>query len=167
MTPDDAEAPSRSAVHSGRREDGRFLRGTARYLADQLESTETTMVHVIRSEIAHGRLRSVEAIGSLGDCELLGPETFEGFPGIVPIVWSLGDQTQHSSAMFDRDIRYVGQPIALLIGPDAASLADAASTCGISDDAFAAIQAHHEERKANRAERREKRNTAIFEEFDL
>ncbi len=134
MTPDDAEAPSRSAVHSGRREDGRFLRGTARYLADQLESTDTTMVHVIRSEIAHGWLRSVEAIGSLGDCELLGPETFEGFPGIVPIVWSLGDQTQHSSAMFDRDIRYVGQPIALLIGPDAASLADAAEQIEVDID---------------------------------
>ncbi len=108
----------------GRREDPRFLRGSARYVADLAGAS--AVVHVIRSESASGVLQSVRSIGSLGSCELLGPEQFEAVPGRVPIVWILGDQSHTSSAVLDRRIRYVGQPVALLIGPDAASVADAA-----------------------------------------
>lgn len=113
-----------------------MLRGAARYVGDHIGDRDgsTLRVHVLRSDLASGALRSVKAVGSLGECVLLGPDVFESVPGRVPIVWTLGDQTHHASAMLDRQIRYVGQPVALLIGPDEASLADASELIDIDID---------------------------------
>lgn len=145
----------------GRREDPRFLTGSARYVGDRaVDDITVRSVLVIRSEVAHGWLRSVTASGDLGACRLLGPETFETVPGIVPIMWTLGDQTHDRSKMLDRRVRYVGQPIALLIGPSRAELADAVELINVEIDPLPAVatieaaladdaQTLHDDRESN------------------
>ncbi|MEM9134395.1 MAG: xanthine dehydrogenase family protein molybdopterin-binding subunit [Actinomycetota bacterium] len=116
---------------SGRLEDPPFVTGAARYLADVVAAGGYEHVAIIRSPVAHGTWRSTrregaEAQGTVGDnAEILDLDAFASLPNRVPIVWRLGDQTQEYSSLADPVIRYVGQPVGLLIGPDPTTLADA------------------------------------------
>lgn len=59
------------------------------------------------------------------DVEFVPGDRFAELPGRIPVLWKLGDQRQMSTPVFDGRVRYVGQPVGVVIGPDAAAVADA------------------------------------------
>jgi CO/xanthine dehydrogenase Mo-binding subunit len=112
-----------------RREDPRFLRGTGRFVGD---ITAPGMVHavVVRSTHAHARLQHVDVEAArrlpgvlacitaqdVGDRLPAIPIRMGADPALVPFL-------QHPLA---RDhVRYVGEPVAVVVAEDAATAADA------------------------------------------
>ena len=73
------------------------------------------MLHaaVVRSPVAHGRLVRFEADVAQG-VTVLGPGAFDDLHP-QPILWRLGDQWQAETRVVDRHIRYVGQPLGLVV----------------------------------------------------
>jgi carbon-monoxide dehydrogenase large subunit len=92
--------------------DAVLLAGGARFVDD---ISLPAMVHaaVVRSPVAHGRLVRFEADVALG-VTVLGPEAFDDLHPL-PILWRLGDQWQTETRVVDRHVRYVGQPLALVV----------------------------------------------------
>ncbi len=142
---------------TGRLEDPPLLTGEASYLADALTARASSApgppagrawerVRVVRSEIAHGTWRatrlSADAPAAIADAvTVLGLDAFAALPRRVPIVWHLGDQTHDHSVVADPHVRYVGQPVGLVIGPDDATLADAADWVEVTIDPLPPIAA--------------------------
>ncbi len=142
---------------TGRLEDPPLLTGEASYLADALTARASSgpgppagraweRVRVVRSEIAHGTWRatrlSADAPAAIADAvTVLGLDAFAALPRRVPIVWHLGDQTHDHSVVADPHVRYVGQPVGLVIGPDDATLADAADWVEVTIDPLPPIAA--------------------------
>ncbi|MEL6983804.1 MAG: xanthine dehydrogenase family protein, partial [Actinomycetota bacterium] len=124
----------------GRVEDPAFLTGRARYLADLVAADPGGYQHVrvIRSEVANGHWRSTELPtedrAAMADVEVIGLDRFAALPNRVPVVWQLGDQTHDHSRLADPHVRYVGQPVGLLIGPDPMAVADAAEAVRVEID---------------------------------
>ncbi len=121
----------------GRVEDPAFLTGRARYLADLIAdgSEHYDHVRIIRSEVAHGHWQSVELTSGLApDVDLIGLDRFARLPNRVPVVWHLGDQTHDHSLLADPHVRYVGQPVGLLVGADQAAVADAVERVTVEID---------------------------------
>ncbi len=71
--------------------------------------------------------------------DVIDLQLFAQLPNRVPIVWHLGDQTHHHSPLADHQIRYVGQPVGLLIGPDPVTLADAVEAVEVEIDEHAPV----------------------------
>ncbi|MFE0152577.1 xanthine dehydrogenase family protein molybdopterin-binding subunit [Nonomuraea sp. NPDC059007] len=113
-----------------RREDARLLTGTGRFVgAVRLPG----MVHafVVRSPIAHGRLLGCAADAVRGLDGVLDVITAREAPGAaLPCVTVAPGQAQTSYPVLDDTLRYVGQPVALVVARtpelarDAADLID-------------------------------------------
>lgn len=111
-----------------------MLTGRSRYLAD-LAVDGASHVAVVRSPVAHGTLRAVTWTEEPpAGVELIPIDAFDRFPGLVPIVWHRGDQTQASSQLVDRHLRYPGQPVALVVGPSESAVADAVELVAVDVD---------------------------------
>ncbi len=114
-------------------EDPDLLRGRSRFLDDL--ASDAWAVVVVRSEIAHGVVRSIGTEGPLpGEAVLIGPETWAAVPGRVPVLWTLGEQRQHATPIWDGVVRYVGQPIAVVAAPTIAAAQDAAERVVVETD---------------------------------
>jgi aerobic carbon-monoxide dehydrogenase large subunit len=92
--------------------DAVLLAGGARFVDD---ISLPAMLHaaVVRSPVAHGRLVRFEADVARG-VTVLGPEAFDDLRPL-PILWRLGDQWQTETRVVDRHVRYVGQPLGLVV----------------------------------------------------
>ncbi|MEM9713476.1 MAG: molybdopterin cofactor-binding domain-containing protein [Actinomycetota bacterium] len=102
-----------------------LLTGRTRFLDDL--GGDAWAVVIVRSQVAHGVVRSVTTAGPLPHgATLVGPEVWCGLPGRVPVLWTLGDQHQCSVPLWDGTVRYVGQPVAVVAAPTAADAQDAA-----------------------------------------
>lgn len=140
---------------NGRLEDPPLVTGAAHYLADVVAGGGYEQVAVVRSPVAHGTWQAttwqvttwdsahgphgaVDPTGPDG-IDLLGLDAFAHLPNRVPIVWLLGDQTQEHSTLADPVIRYVGQPVGLVIGADAVTLADAVESVEVRIDERTAL----------------------------
>jgi aerobic carbon-monoxide dehydrogenase large subunit len=114
-----------------RTEDRRFLRGEGQYVAD-LKSDRTTYAAILRSSVAHGRLMAIRA------------EAARALPGVRAIITAsdmpsgvqkipLRQQVLDEGLPFlqpviaDTVVRYVGEPIAVIIADDLSIAEDAAA----------------------------------------
>ena len=111
-----------------RREDARFLTGRARYVADLVLPGALTLVFV-RSPVAHARIRRVDltavraapgVVAAYTGAELAAvSEPFDHLltiPGVRPLRWPV--------LAVDR-VRYVGDPLAVIVADHAAAAEDA------------------------------------------
>ena len=117
-----------------RLEDRRFLRGTGTYVGD-LSSSGLLRAVVLRSPVAHGRIRSIDAAGALAlpgvhaviTAAQIGspvpriPIRLQPLPVLVPY---------HQPVIAETKVRYVGEPMAVVLADSAA----------IAEDAFDAIR---------------------------
>ena len=108
-----------------RLEDSRLVTGQGRYVAD-LVSAETLHAHFVRSPIAHGNLtgldtteaRSLPGVVEIVTAETLALADLPPPPGI--------DRDDVKRPLLARDrVRYVGEPIAMVVAESAAQAADA------------------------------------------
>ena len=106
-------------------EDSRLVTGQGRYVAD-LISAETLHAHFVRSPIAHGLLtgldtgdaRSLPGVVDIVTAETLGLADLPPPPGI--------DRDDVKRPLLARDrVRYVGEPLAMVVAESAATAADA------------------------------------------
>ena len=127
---------------SKRREDVRFLTGNGRY-TDDINVHGQAHVHFLRSEVAHGELRSVDvsAADSMpGVIRIFTGTDFEGVGGL-PCGWQVTDR--HGEPMREPGhpvlaqgkVRHVGDPIAAVVAETAEQARDAseAITCDIEE----------------------------------
>ena len=101
--------------------DGALLSGRALFV-DDLHLPGMLHAAVVRSQVAHGTLTRFEAPET--DATVLGPDDFSHLQPL-PILWSLGDQWQVETLVVDRHIRYVGQPLGLVVAASRAKAEDA------------------------------------------
>ncbi len=127
---------------STRREDVRFLSGNGRY-TDDINIHGQAYVHFLRSEVAHGVLKSVDtsaAASMPGVVRIFTGADFEGVGGL-PCGWQVTDR--HGEPMKEPahpvlaqgKVRHVGDPIAAVVAETAAQARDAAEaiSCDIEE----------------------------------
>src|SRR5690349_8119421 len=112
-----------------RTEDLRFLRGRGTYVADVNRPGQLTAV-ILRSSVPHGFLRRVDAGRALqlpGLRNVLVAKNFaEPIPRIALRLQPLPQlEPFHQPMIADRKVRYVGEPVAVVIADSAAIAEDA------------------------------------------
>jgi len=90
--------------------DAPLLAGRATFVDD---ITPPGLLHaaVVRSPVAHAVLRGLSVPDG---ATVFGPEAFSGLAP-QPVAWVLEDQWQRHTPVFDAHVRYVGQPLAVVV----------------------------------------------------
>jgi carbon-monoxide dehydrogenase large subunit len=112
-----------------RTEDLRFLRGRGTYVADVKRPRQLSAV-ILRSSVAHGRLRGINASRALAMPGVHRVLTAKDFDNEIPrIALRLQPLPQlesfHQPMIADTKVRYVGEPIAVVLAETAALAEDA------------------------------------------
>jgi aerobic carbon-monoxide dehydrogenase large subunit len=110
-------------ARAARREDARLLVGRGRFVG---RVRLPGMVHafVVRSPIPHGRLVGCD-IAAAGGLDVITPQDATGVR--LPCVSLAPGQPETSYPVLDETIRYVGQPLAMVVAPTLAAAMDAAT----------------------------------------
>jgi carbon-monoxide dehydrogenase large subunit len=129
-----------------RREDIRFLTGTGRY-TDDLNRPGQAYVHFLRSNVAHGRLKSVnteEAAKMPGVVRIFTGADFEGV-GSIPCGWQVTDkhgqpmQEPAHPVLAQGKVRHVGDPIAAVVAETPDQARDAAEAIEVDIEDLPAV----------------------------
>jgi carbon-monoxide dehydrogenase large subunit len=118
-------------------EDLRFVRGRGKYIAD-LPAEGCLHAAVLRSPIAHARIRAIDAQSALGLNGVRAVLTAAEI-GTVPKV-PLRTDIQPGQKLLEQPmiasgkVRYVGEPVAVVIAQDAATAEDALAHIGLDLD---------------------------------
>jgi carbon-monoxide dehydrogenase large subunit len=125
-----------------RLEDPRLLVGGGRYAEDL---TRPRMVHavIVRSPHAHARVRSVDPRRALAHPGVLACLTSADLAGVPPIPVRLGGKPEHVPYLqppLARDtVRYVGEPVAVVVATAQASAVDARELVDVEYDILPAL----------------------------
>ncbi|MFD1509343.1 xanthine dehydrogenase family protein molybdopterin-binding subunit [Lacimonas salitolerans] len=129
-----------------RREDIRFLTGAGNY-TDDINIYGQTYVHFLRSDVAHGRLTSIDtsaAEGMPGVLRVFTGKDFEGVGGL-PCGWQVTDkhgapmQEPGHPVLAQGKVRHVGDPIAAVVAETAAQARDAAEAIVVEIEDLPAV----------------------------
>ena len=114
-------------------EDARLLRGQGRYV-DDLRRDGMLYAAIVRSSVAHGRLRAVDASAAL---KLIGVravitarEIMQAMNGVVPTIPLRQDAVPQvepfqQPVIAHAKVRYVGEPVAVVVADNPAQAEDA------------------------------------------
>ncbi|ANB34943.1 carbon-monoxide dehydrogenase large subunit [Rhodovulum sulfidophilum] len=131
---------------SKRREDKRFLTGKGRY-TDDINLPGQAHAWFVRSQVAHGRLTSVdtsEAEAMPGVLRVFTGTDFEGVGGL-PCGWLITDRfgqpmQEPGHPVLARDkVRHVGDPVAVVVAETAEQARDAAEAVEVEIDELPAV----------------------------
>ena len=131
---------------SKRREDVRFLTGAGNY-TDDINVAGQAHVYFLRSDIAHGRINSIDtsaAEAMPGVVRVFTGKDFEGVGGI-PCGWEVTDK--HGAPMQEPahpilaqgKVRHVGDPIAAVVADSLAEARDAAEAIDLDIEELPAV----------------------------
>ena len=112
-----------------RREDLRFLRGRGEYV-DDLKIPDLLYAVILRSPVAHGRIDSLDASAALklpGVHAVITAKDMPGGPPIIPMrLQPLPEFKPYEQPVIAHDkVRYVGEPIAVVLADSVAEAEDA------------------------------------------
>jgi carbon-monoxide dehydrogenase large subunit len=149
-TPPRPAPPGRWIGHPLRRlEDGRYLRGQARYIADLALPGMVHMV-VVRSPYAHARLEAISldrAWRAPGVLAVVTGRDLEGRVQPLPVEAREGAQiaraARHPLLATDR-VRYVGQPVAAVVAETGAAALEAALLVELSCEPLPPVTDPHD-----------------------
>jgi carbon-monoxide dehydrogenase large subunit len=120
-----------------RREDPRVLRGETRYL-DDIERPDMTHAAFVRSPYAHAAITSVSVPASAdGLVAVMTAADLDDMTRPFPVMEPAGAEVRESEAhpvLADGEVRYVGQPVALVIARSRALAEDAAELVEVDYD---------------------------------
>lgn len=112
-----------------RLEDGPLIRGTARFVAD-LDFPHQLHARIVRSVYAHGRIQAIdveEALASPGVVAVWTAADLEDVPPIPFRATAIQGLLPYKQPVLARDVvRYVGEPVAIVIADDPYRAEDAA-----------------------------------------
>ena len=125
-----------------RREDPRFLRGRGEYV-DDLAVDGLLYAVILRSSIAHGRIASLDPSAALKCPGVHAVITAKDMPGGVPIIpmrlQPLPEFKPYEQPVLAHDkVRYVGEPIAVVLADSVAMAEDALEAIGLNIEALPA-----------------------------
>lgn len=122
-------------------QDDRMLRGHGWYV-DDIKDAGTLHAAVLRSPIASGRIAGFDAQEAANDPAVtlvLGPDELEAGLQTIPAPWLIPGQQEVDFALFSRVIRYVGQPIAVIVAQSRAAAEDAIELIDVTFDESPAV----------------------------
>jgi carbon-monoxide dehydrogenase large subunit len=119
----------------GRLEDDRMLKGRGRYVSDW-DLPGQAYAHFVRADRPHAEILSIDASGALGLPGVIAVLTGEdaaaaglkSLPAAVPVKGRGGSELlkPHRPALAQGKVRFVGEPVAIVVAESAAMAADAA-----------------------------------------
>ena len=118
------QRPSLIGASVRRVNDPRLLTGAGRFV-DDISLPEMLQAHIVRSPVAHGTLVGFDAKRSPANL-IMGPDEIGAATEPLPFVWIAPGQKHLSVSLGDRTLRYVGQPIGVVISGSRALAEDAA-----------------------------------------
>jgi carbon-monoxide dehydrogenase large subunit len=126
-----------------RREDLRFLRGRGQYV-DDLAPAGLLHAVILRSPVAHGRIRSIDVAQALeipGVHAVITARDMPGGPPVIPMrLQPLPDFKPFEQPVIAADkVRYVGEPIAVVLASSAAIGEDALEAIALDIEALPAV----------------------------
>jgi len=118
-----------------RLEDPRLLAGKGRY-TDDIEVPGLLHAAIVRSPVPHGELRGVDTSEvDVPGAVVLGPaELAEVVVGRMPIVWHMPGDFQVDRPLVDGRVRFVGEPVAIVVAADRYAAEDAAERVYVEVD---------------------------------
>ena len=129
-------APDRPASLVGARvrriNDPRLLRGEGRYV-DDVHLAGMVHATVLRSPVAHGDITSFDATDA-GALLVLGPDDVAAATRPLDCVWLAEGQRQTTVPVAERRVRYVGQPIGVVVAASRPAAEDAAELVEVDYD---------------------------------
>ena len=129
-----------------RREDIRFLTGNGNY-TDDINLRGQAYVHFLRSDVAHGRIKSVDTTAASampGVVRVFTGADFEGVGGI-PCGWQITDkhgevmQEPAHPVLAQGKVRYVGDAIAAVVADTPEQARDAAEAIELDIEELPAV----------------------------
>ncbi|MGV6811441.1 MAG: xanthine dehydrogenase family protein molybdopterin-binding subunit [Brevirhabdus sp.] len=129
-----------------RREDIRFLTGQGNY-TDDINIHGQAYAHFLRSDVAHGRLKSIDtsaAAAMPGVLRVFTGADFEGVGGL-PCGWQVTDrhgevmQEPGHPVLAQGKVRHVGDPIAAVVAESAEAARDAAEAIEVEIEELPAV----------------------------
>jgi len=131
-----------------RHEDFRLIRGQGRY-TDDIVLPRTTYAFVLRSPVAHARIKSIDVSAArtmpgvlfVGTGDDVRAEGLGDIPCTTPLV-SRDGKPRHDTprpALAQGTVRHVGQPVALVVAETYAQARDAAEAIAVDYDALPAV----------------------------
>jgi len=129
-----------------RREDLRFLRGRGEYVDDLVVDGLLHAV-ILRSAVAHGRIVSLDISAALKCPGVHAVITGKDMPGGVPIIpmrlQPLPEFKPYEQPVLAHDkVRYVGEPIAVVLADSVAMAEDALEAIGLDIESLPAVTGH-------------------------
>ena len=129
-----------------RREDVRFLTGRGRY-TDDLNRHGQTYVHFLRSDVANGRIRSIDTSAAADMPGVVRIFTGDDFreKGSIPCGWQVTDRQgepmkePRHPILAEDFVRHVGDPIAAVVAETLAQARDAAEAIEVDIEALPAV----------------------------
>ncbi|MGM4896353.1 xanthine dehydrogenase family protein molybdopterin-binding subunit [Tardiphaga sp. 839_C3_N1_4] len=126
-----------------RMEDARFLSGSGKF-ADDLAVEGMLHAAILRSPIAHARIASIDASAALAMPGIHAVLTAQDIGGTIPIIplrlAPLPEFEPFRQPVIASDkVRYVGEPIAIVVADSRALAEDALETIGIEFEALSAV----------------------------
>ena len=127
------------SVH--RLEDARLLQGRGKFV-DDLKRPEMLHAAVVRSPVAHGRIRSIDATAALtvsGVVAVITAADVRSELGGVPVIEQRDQAIAELEAYYqpviaDSKVRYVGEPVAVVVAHSAALAEDGADAVTVDID---------------------------------
>lgn len=110
-----------------RLEDPRLLAGRGRY-TDDVEVPGLLHAAIVRSPVPHGELRGIDTTEvDVPGAVVLGPDELNAAcAGRIPVVWHMPGDFQRDHPIVDTRVRFVGEPVAVVVAADRYLAEDAA-----------------------------------------
>src|ERR1700730_18627666 len=146
LLPEDRRAAMRNSFIGSaveRREDLRFVRGRGQYV-DDLHRDGLLHAVILRSSVAHGRIRSIDGSAALkieGVHAVITGKDMPGGPPVIPMrLQPLPEFKPFEQAVIaDRKVRYVGEPLAVVLAASAAIGEDALEHIAVDIEPLPAV----------------------------
>jgi aerobic carbon-monoxide dehydrogenase large subunit len=145
-------APEKFGQRLRRREDVPLLTGRGDYLADLIQPGMAVM-RVIRSTVAHARITRIDFSAAANDPDCIGVFSAVDLPvgiGVLPAMDLVADSAPaHQTVLARETVRYVGEPLAVVVATDAYVAEDLAERVIVDYDALPTVLDVHAGIKAD------------------
>jgi len=152
-------------------EDARFLRGEGRYVAD-IAMPFMVEAYILRSPYPHARIRAIDASAALAlegvEAVITAADLPDDLPPIPCRIPTHGDLQSYLQLPLARDrVRYVGEPVAVIVAKSRALCEDAAELVDVDFDPLPAVVDPEAAMRPDAARVHEQGNLAGRWGFDL